>query len=129
MAEALSRNQEQSGARLLVDGTDGSTDTLKERLQVVRVRILRAWVRNHDQGLLVQIACERLLHQWPISGQSAANQRPISDQSATNQRPISAPANGSFNSSMPKTSGRRTKRDASLACAIAKASATPCQLE
>ena len=118
MAEALSRNQEQSGARLLVDGTDGSTDTLEERLQVVRVRILRAWVRNHDQWLLVQIACERLLHQWLIS-----------DQSATNQRPISAPANGSFSSSMPKTSGRRTKRDASLACAIAKASATPCQLE
>lgn len=118
MAEALSRNQEQSGARLLVDGTDGSTDTLEERLQVVRVRILRAWVRDHDQWLLVQIACERLLHQWLIG-----------DQSATNQRPISAPANGSFSSSMPKTSGRRTKRDASLACAIAKASATPCQLE
>ena len=89
MAEALSRNQEQSGARLLVDGTDGSTDSLEERLQVVRVRILRAWVRNHDQGLLVQIACERLLHQWLISDQSATNQRPISGQSATNQRPIS----------------------------------------
>ena len=63
-----------------------------------------------------------------ISGKSAPNQRPIS----ANQRlsaAISAPANGSFISSMPKISGRRTKREASLACAVAKASATPCQLE